>query len=63
MAEMPVLQGKGISMKFGEALVLDSVDVEFYPGKVYGLVGTVRYKTVCQRFNLGIHTSHCTGTK
>lgn len=39
MAEMPVLQGKGISMKFGEALVLDSVDVEFYPGKVYGVVG------------------------
>jgi len=39
MAEMPVLQGKGISMKFGEALVLDSVDVEFYLGKVYGVVG------------------------
>ncbi|HCI29167.1 MAG TPA: sugar ABC transporter ATP-binding protein [Fervidobacterium sp.] len=39
MTEMPVLHARNVSMKFGEALVLDNVDVEFYAGRVYGVVG------------------------
>ena len=39
MEEVIMIQIENVTKKFGEAVVLDEINMELQPGNIYGLVG------------------------